>query len=36
MQSYRSKIGAHDAVGFCDARCTSGVMAKKQLGRYVG
>jgi hypothetical protein len=36
MRSYRSKIGAHDAAGFCDARCTSGVMAKKQLGRYVG
>lgn len=36
MQRYRELVGSHQNAGFCDARCTSGVMPKKQLGRCMG
>ena len=36
MQRYRELVGFHQNVDFCDARCTSGVMPKNQLGRNLG
>jgi MoaA/NifB/PqqE/SkfB family radical SAM enzyme len=35
MQTYRQKLSNEKHVGFCDARCTSGVMPKEKLGRWL-